>query len=121
MELQQQAQIDELKKAMRKTKNWRFNDRYPAVNLNLSGYNIKEISRIIGHTHSIIDCHVAVFRNGGIELLIPRHSQEINRRFNRMQEAELKAIILTKLPSEVGFESHSNWTYAFMVVLVKQK
>jgi len=38
-----------------------------------------------------------------------------------MQETELKEIILTKLPSEVGFDGHSNWTLAFMVLLVEQK
>ena len=40
---------------------------------------------------------------------------------SKKQEAELKEIVLAKLPSEVGFDGHSNWTLAFMVLLVEQK
>ena len=71
MELQQQTQIAELKKAMKKTKNHRIHKRYQAGYLHLSGYKIKEIAKIIGHTRTIIGSYVAAYRNTGIESLTP--------------------------------------------------
>lgn len=121
MELQQQSQITELKKAMRQTKDNRLHERYQAVYLHLSGYKMTEIAQIVGHTRKTIGSYVAAYRDGGLEALTPRHSQGRPRRLSKKQEAELKEIVLTQLPSEVGFDGHSNWTLAFMVIIVEQK
>jgi putative transposase len=74
MELQQQNQISELKKAMQTTKNNHLHDRYQAVYLHLSGYTMTEITQIIGHTRKTIGCYVAAYREGGIESLTPRQA-----------------------------------------------
>ena len=120
MEPQQQTQIAELRKAMKETKNQRLYERYQAVYLYLGGYKIKEIAQIMGHTRKTISSYFAAYRNGGIEALPPHHSERPPR-LSKEQALELKEIVLTKLPSEVEFEGHSNWTLAFIVILVEQK
>ena len=47
MEPQQQTQIAELKKAMKESKDQRLYERYQAVYLHLSGYQMMEIAQII--------------------------------------------------------------------------
>ena len=69
MEPQQPTQFTELKRAMKKTKDQRLYERYQAVYLYLSGYKLKKIAQIMGHTRKTIGSNVAAYRNAGIKAL----------------------------------------------------
>lgn len=119
MELQQETQMAELKKAMKDTKNKHLRECYQAFCLHLNGHKIQGVAQLIGHTQKTIGSCAASYPDGGVEALNPRHSEDRPLRLNKEQEVEIKEIILTKLPLEVGFDSHSNWILTLLVLFVE--
>lgn len=116
-----QAQIVELKKAMKQTKDRRLYERYQAAFLHLEGYTAPEIGRIIGRDRKTVGTYLAAYQEGGLAGLVPRHHTGRPRRLSATQEAELAETVTTKLPSEVGFTGLSNWTLALACEYVWQK
>jgi len=116
-----QAQVLELRKAMKQTKDRRLYERYQAVALHLEGHTAPEIGRIIGRDRKTVGTYIAAYQEGGIAGLDSRPHPGRPRRLNAAQEAELAQTVATELPSEVGFRGLSNWTLALACEYVWKK
>ena len=57
-----QIQLNELKQAMKQTKDRRLFERYQAVFLYLDGHTMNEVAQIIGRTRKTVSSYVSSYR-----------------------------------------------------------
>lgn len=95
---------------MESEKSVRVFKRYQALYLFLSGYKIKEVAAIVGLAMSTICSLHAQYKKKGLEGIPDKPIKGRPCRLTTEQEAEIKSLILNKLPAEVGFPSDFNWT-----------
>lgn len=57
-----QIQLNELKHAMKQTKDRRLFERYQAVYLYLDGHTMNEVAQIIGRTRKTVSSYVSSYR-----------------------------------------------------------
>lgn len=69
-----QNQIEELKVAMKETKNRRLFERYQTVYLYLNGYKMIEIAAIINRNRVTVSDYITAYKEGHIDGLTPGQS-----------------------------------------------
>ncbi len=116
-----QIQLNELKQAMKQTKDRRLFERYQAVYLYLDGHTMNEVAQIIGRTRKTVSSYVSSYRKAGLDGLVRHHSNGRPRRLTADQEASLATIVSTKLPSDVALGMFANWTLALMIMYVERE
>lgn len=116
-----QEELDLIKVAMDSESKIHIYKRYQVLYLFLSGRTCKETAEIMGVTATTVsNVHKAYKREGlaGIPFkAIPGRPS----RLDAIQLAELRAIILEKFPSEVGFTAEFNWTAGLIVQYISHK
>ena len=116
-----QQQLIELKRAMKETMELCLFEYYRSVYLYLSGYSMKEVAKIVGHTGKTISGHVSAYRKKGLIGLIPGRSSGRPRRLTPQQESTLAEVVSTKLPSNVELSKFANWTLELMVFYTQRE
>jgi transposase len=116
-----QNQFAELKTMMRKTKDRRHFERYQAVYLYLSGYNMKEVAQIIDWHPTTVSIYISAYKEKNIEGLALGHSTGKPAKLSEEQMAILLEIVSTKVPADVGFTAMYNWTLALVVQFVREE
>ncbi|MDQ0194359.1 putative transposase [Paenibacillus wynnii] len=111
----QKTEIESLIEAMRKTQNKRLYERYQAVCLHLEGRKTKDICAIIKRNRQTIERYIHVFKQHGVEGLVPKHSPGKPHKLKPDQEKQLAEMISSKQPVDVGFEAQYNWTLRLVV------
>lgn len=116
-----QEELDLIKIAMDSEVKIHIYKRYQVLYLFLSGRTCKETAEIMGVTPATVsNIHKAYKREGlaGIPFkVIPGRPS----RLNSTQLAELRSVILEKVPSEVGFKAEFNWTAGLVVQYIRHK
>lgn len=95
---------------MKSTNNKRLFERYQTIYLTLLGKKADEIAEIIGRTSRTVYNYIKAYRNSGFEGLTMTKPSGRPKRLSDEQEQELKELILTKAPVDVGFPAEFNWT-----------
>ena len=113
--------LEELRLAMRQTKDKRLFERYQAVFLHLKGKNNIEIAAIIQRNRVTVGEYIKAYKKEGITGLRMGISTGKPNRLTVEQRAKLAEIITTKTPADVGFAPYTNWTLALLVSLVKSE
>lgn len=114
-------QIEELRLAMRQTKDKQLFERYQAVFLHFDGKNNIEIADIIQRNRATVGEYIKAYKKGGITGLRMGISTGKPPHLTAEQRAELAEIIATKTPADVGFEPYTNWTLALLVSLTERE
>lgn len=114
-------QLEELRLAMRQTKDKRLFERYQAVFLHLEGKNNIEIAAIIQRNRATVGEYVKAYKKEGITGLRMGISTGKPPHLTVEQRAELAEIITTKTPADVGFAPYTNWTLALLVSLTERE
>lgn len=108
------SEIQNIKKAMKETKNKRMYQRYMVILYHLQGYTNNHISDIIDLCAHTVGTYIKKYKTQGISGLEMGHSPGAPRNPNSEQEKKLVEIITTKTPDEVGFSPRKNWTVAII-------
>lgn len=116
-----QNQITELKEAMEKTKSRRLYERYQAVYLYLSGYQMNVIATIINRHRVTVSDYISAYKASNIDGLALGQSTGKPPKLSAEQMATLLEVISTKVPADVGFKARYNWTLALAVEFVEKE
>lgn len=95
---------------MESEKTVRVFKRYQALYLFLSGYKIKDVAAIVGLAMSTVCYLHAQYKKEGLKGIPDKPITGRPCRLTQEQEAELKSLIVDKVPAEVGFPADFNWT-----------
>lgn len=114
-------QLEELRYAMRQTKDKRLFERYQSVLLHLEGKNNIEIASIIQRNRATVGEYIKAYKKEGITGLRMGISTGKPNRLTVEQRAKLAEIITTKIPADVGFAPYTNWTLALLISLVERE
>jgi len=104
------ADMKDIKKLIRKTKNAVMIRRYNVILLHMKGLNNTQISEMLEIDRKAVGRYVQSYKAGGIDNLIPKKSPGRPCLLNEFQEQELHMTINNNTPEEVGFDGIKNWT-----------
>ncbi len=113
--------IRNLKKAKKKTKNARMQERYLILIMVLSGKEYEEIAKLTGRSKGTIVNYVKAYRKGGIEGLNMKPYKGRAPKLNPDQEMYLSHILAEKTPKDVGFPAQMNWTAPIVRSFIKMR
>src|SRR5665647_3646014 len=102
--------IQEVKGAMKATKDKRMFERYQTILLHLKGLRYEQIATIVGRSISAIGHYVREYKANGLLGLALDHSPGRPSRLSKEQEQQLYSLIVDKKPVDVGFPAEMNWT-----------
>ena len=116
-----QEELIKIKKAMDSEKKVRVFKRYQALYHFRTGRTREEVAQIVGVSPNTV---TNVHRTYKIEGLTGMNDKPVPgrpARLSKEQQAELKQVILNKVPSEVGFPAEFNWTAGIIGKYIKHK
>lgn len=116
-----QEELNLIKAAMDAEKKVRVFKRYQALYLFLSGKTCEETAQIVGITKTTV-CNIhTTYKNEGLNGIPDKPVPGRPSRLNKEQQTALKAVILDKVPSEVGFPAEFNWTADLVGKYIKRE
>jgi len=116
-----QEELNKIKTAMEAEKKVRVFKRYQALYLFLSGKTCEQVAEIVGITKTTVSKIHMVYKNEGLNGIPDKPVPGRPSRLNKEQKASLKAAILEKVPSEVGFPAEFNWTAGLIGKYIKRE
>ena len=114
--LDKNSQIEELKDALKHTKNIRLYKRYSVVLKHFYGYTNKKIAEMENIEVHTVGNYIRNYKTKGLSGLNIAHGGGPVRKINKEQEKIILETVTNKTPEDVGFESKKNWT----IELVRQ-
>lgn len=102
--------IEELRAAIKKTKNVRMHKRYSVLLRHFEGFTNKKIAEMEGLEPHAVGNYIKKYIEKGLEGLEMKHSPGAKRKLTTEQEEKIVEIVTTKTPDQVGFEGRKNWT-----------
>jgi len=116
-----QEELKLIKAAMDSEKRTRVFKRYQALYLFLSGKTCEETAAIVGLNKNAVSTIHIKYKTGGLNELIDKPRSGRPSRLNDNQKAEMKTVILEKVPSEVGFSAEFNWTAGLIAKYIERE
>jgi putative transposase len=116
-----QEELNAIKKAMDSEKKVRVFKRYQALYHFLSGKTREEVAQIVGVSpNTVTNVHTA-YKTEGLTGIKDKPVPGRPTRLTKEQQADLKQVILNKVPSEVGFPAEFNWTAGLVSKYIKRE
>jgi len=103
------AQMQEIKVAMKKNKDKRLHIKYLVIINHLHGLQNVEIAMNIGLCAHTVGTYIRKYKEGGLDNLAPIPKPGAPRMLSEEQENQLVQVITTHTPDEVGFPFRKNW------------
>ena len=116
-----QEELKTIKSAMDAEKKARVFKRYQALYLFLSGKPCREVAEIAGITKDTVSNIHQTYRHEGLNGIPDKPKSGRPPRLDEEQRASLKKVILSKVPSEVGFPAEFNWTAGLIAKYIKRE
>jgi transposase len=113
--------IEEVKQAMKNTKDKRMYERYQAVLLHLQGYPYRKIKQILNRDMVTVGNYVRAYKAKGLDGLMMGQSPGAPRKLSTEQEQEFYQTVTEKTPEAVGFPAEMNWTSVLIQQWVERK
>lgn len=105
-----QELLEEVKSAMKMTKEKRMYERYQCIFLYLSGERRQSIAVILNRSIDTVGNYIRAYNAKGLKGLEMGYSPGRPHRLTEEQEQELYRVITEKTPADVGFPANMNWT-----------
>ena len=97
--------INEIKNAMKNTKNVRLYKRYSVLLKHFDGFNNRKIAEIENIDQHTVAIYIKNYKSKGLEGLNIAHGGGATKKINEEQEKIILENITTKTPEDFGFES----------------
>ena len=102
--------IAEIEEQIRRTKERRMYERLQAIRLWLMDIPVKQISLTLCRSEKTIRAYIHAYEKNGFDGLVMKRSPGKSSRLTKEQRDELKQIIVSQVPADVGFTAKFNWT-----------
>lgn len=109
-------EINEIKNALKHTKNVRLYRRYSVLLKHFDGFNNRKIAEMENIDEHTVAIYIKNYKSKGLDGLNIAHGGGASKKINEEQEKIIVETITTKTPEDLGFESKNNWT----IELVRQ-
>jgi transposase len=125
--IQYEEKVNELKKALKATKNIRMYKRYSVLLRHYEGFTNKRIAEMEDLELHAVGRYIKAYKSRGLIGLEMKYSTGAKRKLNKEQESKIVELITDNTPEDVGFESRKNWTIEiirqliFMICMIKIK
>jgi len=116
-----QEKINEVELLMKKEKVVRVYKRYYSLYLSLTGKTCREISEIVKINKNTVTEINKKYNEFGINALADKPYGGRKKILSDEQEANLKEMILTKFPIDLGFPAEYNWTAGIIVEYINKE
>lgn len=116
-----QEELNKIKAAMEAEKKVRVYKRYQALYLFLSGKTCEEVAKILGITANTVSSIHIKYKEEGLNGIPDKSMPGRPSRLTEEQKVSIKAVILYKLPVEVGFPAEFNWTAGLIGKYIKRE
>lgn len=103
------AEIQQLKGAMKNNKDKNMHVRYLVIYNHLKGFQNIEISKMVGLCQHTVGTYIRKYKAQGLAGLVPAPKPGAPRQLTKEQEQILLETISTKTPDELGFQYKKNW------------
>lgn len=117
----EESDFQEVKDALKSTKDVRMHIRYTVILNYLQRYTFKEIASMHNISTLTVSTYVKKYKSDGLAGLKMGKSPGAPRHLTAEQEAELVDIITTKTPDELGFTATKNWDTTILRQLVLKR
>jgi transposase len=114
-------ELQRVKSAMNNEKEARYFKRYQSLYLYLSGKKCDEVASIVGLSKISVSRINQVYKKEGLTGIPDKPREGRPRKLTQQQEAKIKELILSKVPSEVGFPAEFNWTAGLVAKYIKRE
>lgn len=111
-----EEEINEIKNALKHTKNVRLYKRYSVLIKHFEGFTNRKISEMENIEEHTVSIYIKNYKLKGLDGLNIAHGGGASKKINEEQEKIILETITTKTPEDIGFESKKNWT----IELVRQ-
>ncbi len=116
-----ESALQEVTQAMKQEKKRRMYERYQAVYLHLKGISITRIAETLNRSRETVSTYIRTYQGGGLEVLHMKHSPGAPARFTKEQQEQLKQVIVSSTPHEVGFTARHNWTLEIIATYIERE
>lgn len=106
---------------MKNTHDKRMYQRYQTVYLHLQDYSAEKIAIILGKSEKTVYNYVNSYKEHGIEGLKPGKAHGASYKLTPQQREELVKVIVSQLPTDVGFSAKFNWTLAIIAAYIERE
>ncbi|EPZ37940.1 transposase [Anoxybacillus ayderensis] len=110
-----------LRKQERKIKDASFRVRVTAVRLVMEGFLGKDVAKMVNLCHQSVSLYVERFSEGGLDHLLDRRLPPGRVPFlTEEQQQELRQLVLTTTPVDVGWGISSSWNTRILQSYIQQ-
>lgn len=110
--------INEIKNALKHTKNIRLYKRYSVLLKLFDGFTNRQISKMENIDEHTVSIYIKSYKSKGLDELHIGDGSGASKKINEEQEKIILETFATKTPEDVGFESRLNWTIELIRQLV---
>jgi transposase len=114
-------EIQKVKLAMDNEKNVRYFKRYQSLYLYLSGMKCADVAEIVGITKTSVSRIHQIYRKEGLSGIPDKARVGRPPKLTNEQKEQIKEMVLTKIPAEVGFPAEFNWTAGLVAKFIKRE
>lgn len=115
------ASFQEIETAMKQAKKRRMYERYQTLYLYLQGTEIEQIAQTINRATKTVKGYIETYQTGGLSGLQMNHSPGAPVRLTSEQQEQLKQMIVSSVPHDVGFTARHNWTLEIIAALIERE
>lgn len=89
--------------------------------LHLKGNTITRIAETLNRSRETVSTYIRTYQNGGLAALRIKHSPGAPPRLTKEQQEQLKQVIVSSTPHEVGFTARHNWTLEIIATYMERE
>lgn len=116
-----EQEIIQIERQLKRTQDRRMYERLQAVRLRFMDVSVKEISSTLCRSEKTIRKYIQAYKDHGIDGLIMKHSSGRSSRLTQQQQDELKQVIMSQVPADVGFTAKFNWTLQIIADYIERE
>jgi len=114
-------ELQKVKSAMDNEKIVRYFKRYQSLYLYLSGMKCTDVAGIVGITKNSVSRIHQIYCKEGLSGIPDKTREGRPSRLTNEQKEQIKEMVLTKVPAEVGFPAEFNWTAGLVAKFIKRE
>ncbi|MBP2642843.1 MAG: transposase (21) [Firmicutes bacterium] len=113
-------QVTEVEKAMKSTRPVRECKRLQAIYLYGTNLPIEEVMRLTQLKRSSINNIYRRYQIDGLDCIHDAKRSGRPSRLTKQQEGELRDVFINRIPADLGFTAHYNWTAGIVAKFIKK-
>ena len=115
-----QSAIEEIEEHIRHTNDRRMYERLQAIHLWLLRVPVKQIAQMLCRSDRTIRTYIRAYKNSGFEGLEIKYAPGKSCRLTAEQRDELKQVMISQVPADVGFPAKFNWTLQIIAQYIER-